>query len=323
MQGWIAPVIGTALGLSMVAAAAVLVLPERPGVDIAPLVRAVLQRAVPVRAPVATLPAAALPEVVEKLPAPAVAPPVPVIAPGAMVRPLPPPMAVPEARFGIDGLLRPPPGDWLTGTGFFINSRGAILTAAHVVQGCTRVRVMSAHMRPETAEIVATDAANDIALLAVRGLASPAWLPVVGPSRAAGRLLVLGFPAGALPDTPNETWAALANAAFAPNAPVQTDPSRLVWFRSGVVTHGYSGGPVVDLASGRVVGMVSSGMDAKRMPMFHGVDTAGLNLGPGAVPMLAMMSQHTVREGVVPAGMGVESALEMTRQATVRVVCTK
>ena len=30
MQGWIAPVIGTALGLSMVAAAAVLVLPERP-----------------------------------------------------------------------------------------------------------------------------------------------------------------------------------------------------------------------------------------------------------------------------------------------------
>ena len=34
-------------------------------------------------------------------------------------------------------------------------------------------------------------------------------------------------------------------------------------------------------------------------------------------------SAFTVREGVVPVGMGVESALEMTRKATVRVVCTR
>jgi hypothetical protein len=36
-----------------------------------------------------------------------------------------------------------------------------------------------------------------------------------------------------------------------------------------------------------------------------------------------MLSRWTVREGVVPAGLGVDAALEMVRRATVRVVCTQ
>jgi len=320
MGSLMAPVFGTTLGLSLAAAAAALVLPEQPVFDIAPMVQRMLRPAPPLAAvpaqPAAAPLAAAVPAPVVQAAAPR---PLPGFAPG----PAPVPRAVPDPPAGIDGMLRRAPAGWGTGTGFFVSSQGAILTAAHVVEGCGNVRVMSAHMRPETARIVAIDAPNDVALLQVVGLVSPAWLPVAPPSREAGRLFVLGFPAGALPDTPHETWARFSNAAFGAQAPVETDPVRLVWFRSRDVTHGYSGGPVVDVASGRVVAMSRGVFNDKSMPKLHGVATDGLAVGPGAGPMLAMLSRHTVREGVVPAGMGVEAALDLTRRATVRVVCTK
>ncbi len=328
MQGWLAPVIGTALGLSLAAAAAVLVLPAKPVVDIGPLVQRVVQVA---RIALVPTPVVVVPPVAVVQP---VAMPVPVVvAParpqgGVVPRVVPVPEAmlpapVPEAPFGIEGLLRPSPGQVSNGTGFFVTSRGTLLTAEHVVRGCRGVRVLSAHMRPENAQVLATDAANDVAVLEVPGMTSPAWLPVAPPSREVSRLFVLGFPANSLPDTPNETWARLANGAFGPQAPVVTDPARLVWFRSGDVTFGYSGGPVVDLAGGRVVAMSSAIFRGTPGGMMYGVVTEGLAVGAGAGPMMALLSRWVVREGVVPAGMGVESTLELARRATVRVVCSR
>ena len=322
MNAWMAPAIGTALGLSLAAAAAALVLPEKPVIDIVPLVQRWLQPAhrpavVPEAAKLAVPPA---PVPVPK-PAPAVA--APRLEAMPVPRPAPPPTAEPDPPFGIEGLLRLPPDTWYTGTGFFVTSRGTLLTAEHVVRGCAQVRVMSPFMRPENARIIATDAKNDVAVLEIPNLSSPGWLAIAPPSRDASRLLVLGFPHNALPDTPNETWARMTNASFGPNTRVQTDPTKLLWFRSTVVTHGYSGGPVVDVASGRAVGMVFGGIDTKKMPFLEGQDTVGLKLGPGAVPMLGLLSHWAVREGVVPVVMGVESALELTRKATVRVVCTR
>lgn len=266
MQGWLAPLFGTALGLSVVAAGAALVLPEKPVVDLAPLVQSVLRA---VRPPAAPAP-----------------------------RPEAPPSVEPDLQVAIEGLLRPRPAGVSNGTGFFVTSRGTLLTAEHVVRGCRSVRVMSSYMRPEAARVLAMDARQDVAVLEVTGLESPGWLAVAPPSRQAGRLLALGFPAGSMPGLPNETWAMLRNGAFERGAPVETDPARLVWFHSREVTFGYSGGPVVDVASGRVVAMTKAGFDPQRVGDVYGVPAAGLNIGPGAVPMLALLSQWAVREGV-------------------------
>ena len=331
MQGWIAPLFGMSLGLSVVAAGAVLVLPDRPVFDLAPLVRRVLQYARPAAVPpvVAVAPVVAMslgatvpgppPVSLQSTPAVMLAAPRPLPAP----RLAPPPAVVPDPPAGIEGLLRPRPAGWSNGTGFFVTSRGTLLTAEHVVRGCRGVRVMSAHMRPEAARVLAVDVANDVAVLEVAGLVSPAWLPVAAPSRQAGRLFVLGFPADSLPDLPNETWARLSNEAFDSRVSVEIDPARQVWFRSRDVTLGYSGGPVVDVASGRVVAMSKAVFDPQRASEVYGVPTDGLAIGPGAVPMLALLSQWAVREGVVPVVMGVEAALELTRRATVRVVCVR
>ncbi len=326
MHGWLAPVIGTALGLSLAAAAAVLVLPEKPVVDIGPLVQRVAEVA---RIALAPAPPVAVPPsgAIQQAALPVVvAPTRPKVEVMPRVVPVPEPSLpapVPEAPFGIEGLLRPSPGQVSNGTGFFVTSRGTLLTAEHVVRGCRGVRVLSAHMRPENAQVLAMDAANDVAVLEVPGMTSPAWLPVAPPSRDASRLFVLGFPANSLPDTPNETWARLANGAFGPQAPVITDPTRLVWFRSGDVTFGYSGGPVVDLAGGRVVAMSSAIFRGVPGGTMYGVMTEGLAVGAGAAPMVALLSRWAVREGVVPASMGVESTLELARRATVRVVCSR
>lgn len=317
-----APLFGMALGLSVVAAGAALVLPEKPVFDLGAVVRRVLAPARPAVAPVASVAAA-------PVPAPVVVAPVvaPVVA--GVVRPLPaprpvlPPSVEPEPPVGIEGMLRPRPAGVSNGTGFFVTSRGTLLTAEHVVRGCRGVRVMSSYMRPEAARVLAMDARHDVAVLEVAGLDSPAWLAVAPPSRQASRLLALGFPAGSLPDLPNETWARLSNGAFERGVPVETDPARLVWFHSREVTFGYSGGPVVDVASGRVVAMTKAGFDPQLVSEVYGVPAQGLHIGPGAVPMLALLSQWAVREGVVPVVMGVEAALELTRRATVRVVCVR
>lgn len=321
MQGWMAPLFGLLLGLSLVAAAGALVLPEKPVIDL----RSLLQPAVAPARPeaVAKAPPAPVPVVVPAPVQPAPSGVAAVPRPREMPRPVPLPPVEPEPPVGIDGMLRPRPAGWNTGTGFFVTSRGTILTAEHVVRGCRGVRVMSGHMRPETARVLALDVANDVAVLEVAGLVSPAWLPVAPPSRQASRLFVLGFPAGSLPDTPNETWARLSNDAFEGRVQAETDPAQLVWFRSRDVTFGYSGGPVVDVASGRVVAMSKAVFDSRRVSDIAGVSTDGLAIGPGAVPMLALLSQWAVREGVVPVVMRVEAALDLARQATVRVVCTQ
>jgi serine protease Do len=315
MQAWLAPVVGTLLGLGLAGVGAALVLPERPVIDIGPLVRAVvLPKPAVVAAPVA------VPVPVPAVVAPVVAAPV-VARPRPMPEPLPPPL--PEPAVGIDGLLRRPPAGVSSGTGFFVTSRGTLLTAEHVVRGCRGVRVLSSYMRPAAARVLAVDVPNDVAVLEVSGGETPGWLPVGAPSRGAGRLLALGFPAGALPDVPNETWARLSNAAFAPGVPVETDPGRLVWFHSREVTYGYSGGPVVDVANGRAVALTRGGFDPTLVADVHGVSAQGLHIGPGAGPLLALLSQWAVREGVAPVVMGVEGALEMARRATVQVVCAK
>jgi S1-C subfamily serine protease len=58
------------------------------------------------------------------------------------------------------------------GTGFFIAEDGSLLTAAHVVTECPQTAIVSCFVKPTAAEIVASDAKQDIALL--RAASAPA-----------------------------------------------------------------------------------------------------------------------------------------------------
>ena len=208
-----------------------------------------------------------------------------------------------------------------SGTGFFVSSRGSVITAAHVVSGCRAIRLLSQFIPPTEAELVATDPEHDIALLQSLGAAPPAQLSIGPPGRGTARLFVLGYPATAKRDVPNETWASLVNESFPHSAPLETDPRILLWMQNSEIAQGYSGGPIVEPSSGRVVGIVRAMIDARKAAVAYGIGMPNLAIGPGARPLAAMLARESVRDGVVPASFGGDGALDVARRATVHVFC--
>jgi len=296
MRSWVAPFIGLTLGMALAGLAVWWLGPTLSRLDRAHLI-ALLR---PAPKPVA-----------------AVMPPPRVITQPRIIPPSGP------APGRVEDLLQPPPGATAqaSGTGFFVSSRGTVMTAAHVVSGCQAIRILSRHVPPTAAELVAYDPENDIALLQTSGVDVPAQLNIGVPGQGTQSLFVLGFPQGARRDVPDETWARLVNDSFPHNAPLETNPATLVWLQNRDIAQGYSGGPIVDPETGRVVGIVRALIDTKKAELAYGIGMPNLSIGPGAAPLRAAMGRQTVRDGVVPVSIGGDRALDEARRATVHVYC--
>ncbi len=141
-----------------------------------------------------------------------------------------------------------------TGTGFFVSTDGAFVTNAHVVAGCTRVTVKTDDGQVREAAHVATDAANDLAILRVPGTPKR-----VAPLRI-GTRLGEGVEAFGFPHT--DILATSGNFTLGNITALQGlgDDSRYLQV-SVPVQAGNSGGPLLDTA-GNVVGVVSSKLNA-------------------------------------------------------------
>ncbi len=140
---------------------------------------------------------------------------------------------------------------WGTGTGFFVTSRGEMLTNQHVIDGCLQVTVEDYGV----AEVVAADPGNDLALLHLAD-ADPDTIKTAAfrdsPRVQRGETVVaIGFPLqGTLSSSGNITVGTI---------------SALVGFNEDIreyqftapIQPGNSGGPLLD-SSGNVIGVVSS-----------------------------------------------------------------
>jgi S1-C subfamily serine protease len=149
------------------------------------------------------------------------------------------------------------------GTGFFVTADGSLVTNAHVVEGCTAIRVRTGDGAAQDGRLVAKDAANDLALLKVA--TAP---PAKGASlRAAVRLgegvAAFGFPhANLLSTSGNFT---LGNVTALSGL---GDDVRFVQV-STPVQAGNSGGPLLD-QSGNVVGVVTAKLNAIKVALASG-----------------------------------------------------
>lgn len=167
------------------------------------------------------------------------------------------------ARIGWDTQVRPPrrPSQHhrlggplrrlaATGTGFFVNGQGDLLTSDHVVADCSHVSVSPAMGGSHIAAVVATDKVHDLALLQVpftpQGIAQFAR----DPSQAiANGVTVIGYPDRSfLASKPSAFKARILGIKNA--AP----GLRVIGFQ-GKVRPGNSGGPLID-RFGQVVGVV-------------------------------------------------------------------
>lgn len=142
-----------------------------------------------------------------------------------------------------------------TATGFFITEDGFLVTNEHVVNGGSRIRVLTAKGL-FAAKVVKMDAANDLALLKAEGRF--AALPVAASRsvRMGSTVATVGFPNIGLQGFAPK----LAKGEIASLTGAQDDPRHFQI--SAPVQPGNSGGALVD-ERGNVVGVVAAKLSAK------------------------------------------------------------
>lgn len=139
-----------------------------------------------------------------------------------------------------------------SGTGVIVNVDGTILTAFHVVQGATRIEVGFGDGTRSPAEIAASAAEMDIALLTVQTLPSVVVPAVLGGGLAIGDdVVAIGNQLGLTGSTTAGVVSGLDRSIARPGG---GSLSGLIQF-DAAVNPGSSGGPLVNMR-GETVGIV-------------------------------------------------------------------
>jgi S1-C subfamily serine protease len=141
-----------------------------------------------------------------------------------------------------------------SGSGFFITEDGYLISNHHVVNGATKVRLVTSAGTID-AKVIQVDSANDLALLKAEGKFSALPIAASRGARLGGSVATIGFPN---PDLQGFS-PKLAKGEIASLSGIQDDPR---YFQISVpVQPGNSGGALVD-EWGNVIGIVSAKLDA-------------------------------------------------------------
>jgi S1-C subfamily serine protease/Holliday junction resolvasome RuvABC ATP-dependent DNA helicase subunit len=168
-----------------------------------------------------------------------------------------------------------------SGTGFFVNAEGHVVTNAHVVDGFEAPKVVSGLDEPAEAHIVARDTENDLALLKV-GFAPEHVARLRSGVRVGEDVAAFGFPLfGRLSSSGNFT---LGNVSALTG---MRNDSRQIQI-TAPIQPGNSGGPVVDRA-GNLIGVAVAGLGAHEKGAAQNVGFA-INMNT----LMAFLNAHGV-----------------------------
>jgi S1-C subfamily serine protease len=202
-----------------------------------------------------------------------------------------------------------------SGTGLFIAEDGSLLSAAHVVNGCQSIQIVSRTVPLTAATLLALDARHDLALLRAPRVRPAALLPVMPPARSTAAVGAFGYPGNGDMLVPSEAAGTLRNAAL-PAMGGLADPRELVWIEAPTVAKGFSGGPIIDARSGIVLGLIKGTLDPAFARAVFGAQAPAIAIGPGAgrigaflrreapwidpaLPVVADLAPETMRKAVV------------------------
>lgn len=232
---------------------------------------------------------------------------------------MPAPIALPPVTT-LPNVIRPthPGGKGDTaGTGFFVTDDGMLLTAAHVVEGCANLRLISPFIPPTRAETLAIDRDRDIAILRAHRLRPPASLALGPPRAGRERARLLGYPGDGDPRVASEAEGEVRNDTAPGLIGRSVDPAEQVWLRGERVRPGFSGGPVIG-RDGQVMGLVFGQI---RFDHRDGSST-GVVVGPGSRALAGFVRQAT-GDVLAVAGRGAENDDGAVRRAVVHVICNR
>jgi S1-C subfamily serine protease len=158
-------------------------------------------------------------------------------------------------RVAYDMFMQPVPQEG-SGSGFFIDRQGHIVTNYHVIEGADELRVNLADGQEYEAELVGSDPANDLAVIRIPASSDLPQPMVFGDSenlRVGQFVVAIGNPFGLEQTLTTGVISALGRIIQSPEdnrfigEAIQTDAA---------INPGNSGGPLLDLA-GRVIGVNS------------------------------------------------------------------
>ncbi|WP_019912609.1 S1C family serine protease [Paenibacillus sp. HW567] len=165
-------------------------------------------------------------------------------------------------------------GDSL-GSGFLYNSQGDLLTNAHVVEGSTQVTVRTLSHEEYQGTVIGVGVDTDIAVVRVPKLKGMVPLTIARSHKAevGDEILALGSPLG-LENTVTTGIVSGVDRDFDIDPYVYSNMIQI----SAPITHGNSGGPLVDATTGEVLGINSA--------------TAGEGPGIGfSIPVSSVLTQ--------------------------------
>ncbi len=151
------------------------------------------------------------------------------------------------------------------GSGFFIDGKGHIVTNHHVVNGASRVKVLLRDGTPMEGSIVSVDRSRDLALVEVSsGRSSWLGLGTIGDAGIGTEVMAIGAPEGL-------SWSVSKGIVSA----IRSDGEFTLVQTDTAINRGNSGGPLISLESGKVVGVNTFGV---RKDVAEGINFAvGVN----------------------------------------------
>jgi S1-C subfamily serine protease len=226
--------------------------------------------------------------------------------------------AQPGGGFGASPGSGQKPGATPAGSGLAINTQGSVLTANHVVQGCSAVRVLDAAGLVWQASVIAGDPGADLALLKCdRGFAAAAAFRMGAGVRAGDGVFSVGFGlSGSAAREPGVAAGTVTALAGLRNSSWQL---RI----SAPAQPGSAGGPVLD-ASGSVVGIVIPRADAIRLAGVTGDTPQDVSFAiKGELAQMFLRAQGAeFQTSPSGASLPTEEIVARARAFTVQVECT-
>jgi S1-C subfamily serine protease len=149
-----------------------------------------------------------------------------------------------------------PKEDW-AGSGF-VHKTGKIITAEHVIDRCSEILVIPSEGPSVAASAMAEDKNLDIALLLPRSPIGGIGLPISTRTDlvVGAQVSAWGFPAGYLGREPLLSVGYLAGTTPLKRADNGSDIQQ--WIVNAAFNGGNSGGPLLDIETGEVIGVVAS-----------------------------------------------------------------
>jgi S1-C subfamily serine protease len=183
---------------------------------------------------------------------------------------------------------KPAPSRSASGSGIVVNRAGSILTNEHVVRACDAYEVIDNENRKLKAKVQATDARNDLALLATdEHFPTAARLRKHSEPRLGESVTVIGYPlVGVLGDKPSVGFGNVTSTVGIRGNPAQMQISV-------PIQRGASGGPVLD-QSANVIGVVVSKLDALKFAQRGGDLPQNVNFAIRAGPLRAFLEANKV-----------------------------